>query len=532
MLLENSADVDAIDRFGDTPIFYAVEHCVPESIKMLGRANCRLTRNITRFSPYPADSILERATATDLHGFHKYFRPEASRKDVEAMLNASISLVAERRRSLEALVQTLLGAQAAKRLQISPGAVLDRKASFAKSMLRGKVDVPDSMMAISPSHSTVYHICDLKMRQARIFWDNGFRDVDELNDLGQSALMTCNPGYNPPNSAEEHLKFVAWLVENGAKLHNRQKYTFRKRKAYHRVYDPDEFAVQVTFFDRDEIIRSNDSSSTTAMHYLASRWASCYYTQGYNTRRSFSSLEESRLLIRTVLTAPLSDCCDCACSDRGCAAFTMCMKETQGWYTDKGNLIAEKLRNLTQSLNMNIPSLVWLRRGIVRFITFVRLELDHTCCKWYEWQDVIYSRYEKEDIVEIKEEQSEGLEKLEALLAEFEDKYNESTWSFSEFIEGYWEDRMAEVLSEEHPIDHRALENIGVRLRRTGHVSPETSEDELNSLDELDEVSEVSDPDDESTSEVSNDGVLEHGEFDGGSGASDFENTGEWQSQG
>ena len=520
MLLETSADVDAIDRFGNTPIFYAVAHCVPESIKMLGRANCRLTVNqsIVSRNPTGTGSILQWATATESHESHKIFRPEASRKDVEAMFNASVSLVAERRRSLEALVQTLLGAQAVKRLQIAPGAVLDRKASFAISMLRGKDDVPDSMMAISPSYSTVYHIPQLNVRQARIFWDNGFRDVDELDDLGQSALMKCDPGYLQ-ETAEEYLKFVAWLVDKGAKLHNRQKYTFRKRKAYDRVYEPDELAEQVGWVERDEIFRSNDSSSTAALHYLATRWAFRPNTDGY-----LASSEEIPLFIRTVLTAPLSDCCDCACSDGGCAAYTSWMKETRSRHSlyPKDKVIRRRLRYLAQSINLDTPSLVWLRRGIVRVSTFVRLELNHTCCKWHEPEEVIYKPYEEEDIVEIKEEQSEGLEKLEALLIEFEDKYNESTWLFSEFIEGYWEDRMAEIMSEELPIDHRALENIGVRLRRTG----------VNSLYRFDEVFEVSDPEDERTSEVSNDGVFGLGELEGVSGASDFDNTSAWQSQG
>ncbi|KAL8916695.1 MAG: hypothetical protein Q9172_006187 [Xanthocarpia lactea] len=464
-LLETSADVDAIDHFGNTPIFYAVAHCVPESIEMLGRANCRLTGNpsIVSRNRRGTESILQWATATESHGIHNFFRSEASRKDAEAMFNASVSLVAERRRSLEVLVQTFLDAQAAKRLQIPPGAILDRKASFAISMLRGKVDVPHSMMALSPSQSTVYHIPELNVRQARIFWENGFRDVDELDDLGQSALMKSDPEYDPEHSAEEHLKFVAWLVEKGAKLHNRQKYTFRKQKACDGVYDPNEFAEQVGWVERDEIFRSNDSSSTTAMHYLASRWASYYNMQGF-----FGSSEESRLFVRTVLTAPLSDCCNCACSDRGCAAYIMWMKETRGWSFrhHEGDVIGSKLRYLTELLNVDTPSLVWLRRGIVRFCTFVRLELDHTCCKWHDVEQVVYKPYEEDDIVEIKEEQSERLEKPEALLIEFEDKYNESTWSFSEFMAGYWEDRMAEILSEEPPIDHKALENIGVRLRR------------------------------------------------------------------
>ena len=46
------------------------------------------------------------------------------------------------------------------------------------------------------------------------------------------------------------------------------------------------------------------------------------------------------------------------------------------------------------------------------------------------------------------------------LLVEFEDKYNESGLSFSEFLDGYWSDRMAGVMSKEAPIEHKAMENL------------------------------------------------------------------------
>ena len=52
------------------------------------------------------------------------------------------------------------------------------------------------------------------------------------------------------------------------------------------------------------------------------------------------------------------------------------------------------------------------------------------------------------------------MDKLETLLVEFQDKYNDSTLSISEFLDGYWSDRMAGVMSEEGPINHKAMENL------------------------------------------------------------------------
>lgn len=58
------------------------------------------------------------------------------------------------------------------------------------------------------------------------------------------------------------------------------------------------------------------------------------------------------------------------------------------------------------------------------------------------------------------EEKAELVERLQMLLVAFEDKYNESGLSFSEFLDGCSSDRMAGVMSEEAPIDHKAMENL------------------------------------------------------------------------
>ena len=130
---------------------------------------------------------------------------------------------------------------------------------------------------------------------------------------------------------------------------------------------------------------------------------------------------------------------------------------------------------LAQVLSIEQPSLAWLRVEMIRFNTFEKLDLGHTCCVMTFDYDAhayaIHERYGDEEIHEIQEEQAEQIEKLETLLKEFDNKYEESGSTFNDFMDGYWTDRMNEVLTEEGPVDHEALEDMGIVLRREDNSS-------------------------------------------------------------
>ena len=114
--------------------------------------------------------------------------------------------------------------------------------------------------------------------------------------------------------------------------------------------------------------------------------------------------------------------------------------------------------SIAQMLDVKQPSLAWLRHEMVGFNFFEALKLRHTCCAMDFWagkEKMIYERYTNEECFETAEEKAELVERLQMLLVEFEDRYNESGLSFSEFL-----DRMAGVMSEEAPIDYKAMENL------------------------------------------------------------------------
>lgn len=126
---------------------------------------------------------------------------------------------------------------------------------------------------------------------------------------------------------------------------------------------------------------------------------------------------------------------------------------------------------------------------MLRFNTFEKLRLRHTCCTLDYVEDkkeVIVELDDEDDRSEIREEQVEQVEKLEALLVEFEKKYNECAVPFSEFLGGYWKDRMKEISREKVPIDQTELESIGVTLWETSNTSSQSSEDEEWGFEEVD----------------------------------------------
>ena len=95
--------------------------------------------------------------------------------------------------------------------------------------------------------------------------------------------------------------------------------------------------------------------------------------------------------------------------------------------------------------------------------------MKHTCCQietQWDYKDGNYRNIVKEldpeEILEIREEDREGIELLESLLPEFEEKRQGQ--NLLQFLEGYWAMRMEEVCRARHEVDQQKLREMGITL--------------------------------------------------------------------
>lgn len=318
---------------------------------------------------------------------------------------------------------------------------------------------------------------NLNRRQAQCLWDAGFRDVDEFDEYGHSPLMRMQ-------DYRSGSELVEWFVSKGADLHRQQAYAFtiddqeRPRRKHHKPCI--------------NAIKTEETSHVTAAHYLADSLV--WLGQGHEALRLPVLNEKARKVITMILGYPLPDCCVCACSVAGCHPYTMFMKSSLRYRRNLNifcarNLALQNTEAVADLLDVDQPSLIWLRREMLRFNTFEKLRLRHTCCfitdRNLGWQSVLVELGDEEDRHEIREEQAETVQKLEELLIHFERKYDEMAIPFIDFLKGYWKDHMKEVRSQRDPINAAKLESIGVTVHATDYASTDASDDE-DRMEELD----------------------------------------------
>ena len=417
LLLDAGAAVDAADIFGFSPVVYAAKRVLLEPIKILDEADCALHLFPIPYGRY-FRPLLEDIMIGESWEHYKMNHPGASEDDAAEIVDTIIKLVAQRCRKLAALARAFLDDHLLSQLQLSPEKVLDHKTSLAVSMLQERVVVLESLKQLSPLSSTVYHIRYLTLRQARCLWEAGFRDMNEIDSSGRTCLMKCCICITKLNDS---LELIEWFVSNGADIHRRQGYAFQWRES-----------TKYGFL-KGNIRRTDNPSSVMALHCLAVRWVHSLYhglrceeeERGLHVRHQFRAFTEtSKRVVRMVLFDPSPDSCNCACSTGGCRAYTMMVKyplkrlPKSYWSWSKANARKATFaitKAIAELLDVGLPDLAWLRREMLRFNIFDRLELWHTCCMLEPLESenleekVIVKLDDEEDRCEIRDEQSELL---------------------------------------------------------------------------------------------------------------------------
>ncbi|KAL9627274.1 MAG: hypothetical protein Q9204_006684 [Flavoplaca sp. TL-2023a] len=134
----------------------------------------------------------------------------------------------------------------------------------------------------------------------------------------------------------------------------------------------------------------------------------------------------------------------------------LALRQGHGWEYAAWRRLRWFLKNVPPK-DFPIP----ISREIIRLGTFERLGLRHTCCYYV---DGVFETVEPAEADEIRDEDRDGIQLLESLLPEFEEKLGDE--DIKSFIDGYWSTRMEEVLAarDEESVDWTGMREAGVIL--------------------------------------------------------------------
>ena len=162
-------------------------------------------------------------------------------------------------------------------------------------------------------------------------------------------------------------------------------------------------------------------------------------------------------LCTTLCSISKLDECWCGCSSTGCSPITMVFKGYIKFRFDKKGVITLVCWLVENHITAQASQRVFAE--MIRFMTFDRLGIKHTCCQT-DWGFQIRLQ-DDEEMKEIREEESFRLQLLEDLVDEFETKYSESRESLMDFFKGYWEERMEQVQSELESMNEEEIRKAG-----------------------------------------------------------------------
>ena len=417
------------DNMNLLPLYYACTVGCVETVRLLLEADSAFFSKRVFIYHRDGDVLQE---AVDCHA--------------DTLLPLLIPALVNRRNRLQQLAFEHLPGHLYNSLGICPDRILDKQAYQTYIALADNgVLVPASLSC--PSRiQTVYHK-SLTPRSAEMLYEAGFLDIDEPDFQGVTPLMHVNFW-----SRGEDALYLPWLLSKGARM--------------------------------DCILPGFKAGDSKCMivHQLAWKLGVSFFGVHFRQRNKQSLNQDAALskfrlhperlrnVLAEILVKPVFDECVCSCSNNGCCPATKFLlasgkynaQKVRLWFIDWILGCIEKVRDCNDAPD-------WLLAEIIRFETFSKLGLTHTCRDMrslYWGARPYYKCLTHEEIKEIREEECLMIAQLDGLVAEFVAKYTELGVSLLEFFEGYWEGRMEEVLDESGSVDEevRSLTELGVVL--------------------------------------------------------------------
>ncbi|KAG4421719.1 hypothetical protein IFR04_005095 [Cadophora malorum] len=397
MLLQGGAEVNAHDIDGCTPLWHA-----------FGNTNC-LSASLLLDHDSPVGG-LDQNTVLKL----------LCRLDNVTLKEKFIHHLVDRRKRLWDLALEQLTSFEFEKLGLQDDRILDAQASIVSStLLEHGIEIgPALMPSLQPRRTTVYHTWYLDVPTARMLFEAGFRDIDELeyNDLSPFWCHVLQLRYS-----SKSLELLKWLKAKGADVyHQHPKY------------------------------------GGTAMHDFGAAIGDIFFRE--NVARLEPLTEQQAGLAASYLQDDATDDCLCACSKSGCRIITSVLKDCRNWWKDiqlpnrewsRKDIclpVCVSILQLVESDNGGHP---WMPFEVIRVMTFEWLELTHTCHMDPENEYVTQrGPLSKDEIHEIREEERYLLAQHEQLVSQFETKFTELGLPIIRFLEEHWAPDMIEVLEE------------------------------------------------------------------------------------
>ncbi|KAI1384548.1 uncharacterized protein F4822DRAFT_366603 [Hypoxylon trugodes] len=336
------------------------------------------------------------------------------------MSDVLIEAFSRQRKELLSFALGVLPAEYIEKLElweyVHRDAPLDGKAFDVTEALKHlNISIPTIFDGIEPGSQ--YHWIWVEACTAQKLWDAGFHDINSTF-RGYTPLMTT---IHHAMSEAQFLECICWYKEHGVNIYAPIPTPSRDYRTF------DDTVSEPTY---------------SLAHYLSD-------ISGYLD--FYGRKVEKASCIPRLIEHNITDTCECYCTTKGCTLVSKYVKGYFRWFDEidlNEEMYLARLVNEFGAASSH-PSAM----EAIRSMSFTKLGMKHTCCGYRHhhegWKDILKNGLlelmDHEEIEEIRDEDRSSSVLLNALMREFDNKFQELGLPLVDFVKQYWWPRVKEV---------------------------------------------------------------------------------------